>query len=296
MRAFAPELEAALASGASTLCRCWQVVRQDGVTLGFTDHDTDISFDGQLFQARAGLSAGAFQTSTGLSVDNAQAVGALSSDGLTEEDLRAGLYDGATVHYWLVDWRNVAGRALLFTGTIGEIERGPAAFEAELRGLAEALNRPVGRAFLRGCDAALGDGRCKVNVNAPEFRAETTVAAVTVSGAVIVEADSHAETWFEGGRLVWLGGANVAKSGHVKRDRLVAGGRQIELWQPAAQTVAVGDRLALIAGCDKRAETCRLKFSNFMNFRGFPQIPGEDWVTAYPTEGGVHDGGSLRRS
>jgi uncharacterized phage protein (TIGR02218 family) len=39
----------------------------------------------------------------------------------------------------------------------------------------------------------------------------------------------------------------------------------------------------LEAGCDKRAETCRLKFANFLNFRGFPHVPGEDWLASYPT-------------
>ena len=53
------------------------------------------------------------------------------------------------------------------------------------------------------------------------------------------------------------------------------------------------DRFRIIAGCDKRAETCRKKFSNLLNFRGFPLIPGDDWVTAYPKEGANHDGSSL---
>ena len=51
----------------------------------------------------------------------------------------------------------------------------------------------------------------------------------------------------------------------------------------------------MVAGCDKRAGTCRGKFDNFLNFRGFPHIPGDDWVTAYPKDGAVHDGASLER-
>ena len=57
-----------------------------------------------------------------------------------------------------------------------------------------------------------------------------------------------------------------------------------------------GDRFRVVAGCDKRAETCRGKFGNFLNFRGFPHIPGDDWVTAYPKDGAVHDGASLEQS
>jgi hypothetical protein len=35
-----------IASGTTTLCRCWKLIRKDGTVLGFTDHDRDIAFDG----------------------------------------------------------------------------------------------------------------------------------------------------------------------------------------------------------------------------------------------------------
>lgn len=46
--------------------------------------------------------------------------------------------------------------------------------------------------------------------------------------------------------------------------------------------------------CDKRWETCVGTFSNGVNFQGFPDIPGDDFLTAYPATGGRHDGGSRR--
>ena len=62
--------------------------------------------------------------------------------------------------------------------------------------------------------------------------------------------------------------------------------------EPIPADVAPGDMLRIEAGCDKRAATCRLKFGNFVNFRGFPHIPGEDWLMAVPRSDGVNDGGS----
>jgi len=100
MRDIDPLLKAKLESGATTLCRCWLVERADGVNIGFTDHDVDVTFDGYSFQAGTGLDAAAIESSTGLSVDNTQAVGALSAVGLTEDDIRAGLYDSAPVRLW----------------------------------------------------------------------------------------------------------------------------------------------------------------------------------------------------
>ncbi len=46
--------------------------------------------------------------------------------------------------------------------------------------------------------------------------------------------------------------------------------------------------------CDKRWTTCRAKFANGANFQGFPDIPGDDFLTATPVQGGRNDGGSRR--
>jgi uncharacterized phage protein (TIGR02218 family) len=101
------------------------------------------------------------------------------------------------------------------------------------------------------------------------------------------------DAWFVGGVLTWLTGANAGAAGTLKVDRMVSSTRRrLELWQEPGMPVAVGDRFRVTAGCDKRAETCKAKFDNLLNFRGFPHIPGDDWVTAYPRDGEVHDGGS----
>lgn len=46
--------------------------------------------------------------------------------------------------------------------------------------------------------------------------------------------------------------------------------------------------------CDKRWATCVGVFGNGANFQGFPDIPGDDFLTAVPVEGGRNDGGSRR--
>ena len=66
----------------------------------------------------------------------------------------------------------------------------------------------------------------------------------------------------------------------------------IELWEQIGPEILSGDTVRLEPGCDKLAATCREKFDNFLNFRGFPHIPGEDWLISYPVSSGVNDGGS----
>ena len=98
---------------------------------------------------------------------------------------------------------------------------------------------------------------------------------------------------FDRGRVVGLDGNAVGAVALVKRDLISGASREIELWQAMRLALSPGDRVRIVAGCDKRAATCKKKFQNFINFRGFPHIPGEDWLTAYPKQDGDNDGGSL---
>lgn len=290
------QLLAHLASGATTVCHAWLVTRADGEAYGFTDHDRDLSFGGHVFKASSGLTAGALQQSTGLSVDNAEAIGALSDTSVSEEDLAAGRFDGAEVLAWLVNWANPAERMIEFRGSFGEIVRKAGAFRVELRGVTERLNQPQGRIYQPGCSAVLGDAHCGVDLTASAYRASAVVAGLDALGRIeIVGLSGFADRWFERGTLMATNGPSDGLRAMVKADRRTDAGRLVELWQPLGAGLGVGHAIRLQAGCDKRAETCRLKFLNFMNFRGFPHIPGEDWLASYPVSSGVNDGGSLAR-
>ncbi|MEM6636089.1 MAG: DUF2163 domain-containing protein [Pseudomonadota bacterium] len=284
-----------LASGSTTVARAWDVTRRDGAVLGFTDHDRDLAFDDLTYTAQTGLSAQTMSQSTGLAVDNAEALGILNSEQVREEDIRAGRYDGAEVRAWLVNWQDTAQRMLRFRGRIGEVVQAGPGFRADLRGMTEALNEGRGFAYQHVCSAVLGDGRCKFDLGQGGFSTELPI--IEQEDRRIFRLGPMADFvagWFERGRLVVLDGAAAGLPGVIKFDAQRAEGREIELWEALGAEVKAGDRVRLEAGCDKRAETCKAKFGNFLNFRGFPTIPGEDWLTAYPVRGKANDGG--RRS
>lgn len=289
-------LKAHLATGSTTLSRAFMVTSSDGVVLGFTDHDRDLEFDGVVFRANTGLTAKALQAGTGLSVDNSEAFGALSADAISEMDILAGRYDGAKVHCWLVNWAEVSTRVLQFSGTLGEITRSGGAFTAELRGLSEPLNQPQGRVYHARCSAILGDHHCRFDLNRLGYSEERAVEkAVDARVFHFANLLTYEDRFFEKGRFRVLTGAAAGLIGTVKNDRMMpTATRTIELWQALGIEPAVGDLIRIEAGCDKREDTCKVKFSNFANFRGFPSIPGEDWLMAYPVNAGVNDGGSLR--
>lgn len=295
MSGLEPGLAAHLASGITTTCRCWELERADGVILGFTDHDCGLTFGGVDFRADTGLSALALQQSTGLSVDNTEAIGALSDAAIREDDIEAGRYDGAQIRAWLVNWRDVSQRQLQFRGLIGELRRSGGAFEAELRGLTEALNRPIGRIYQKPCSAVLGDKACRFDVNTAGYSKELAAGEIVDRQRFSLNAFGGFDAgWFQHGRLIALSGAAKGLSGVIKRDTVQGDRRVIELWQPLRADVRAGDMLRLEAGCDKRGVTCRLKFENFINYQGFPDIPGDDWSISDPAKAGALNGGSRR--
>ena len=285
-----------LGTGISTVSNCWVVTRRDGLVLGFTDHDRDLTFEGVTFKAASGMTARSLHQTNGLSVDNTEAMGALSDAAVTEEDLLAGRFDGAEVVSWIVNWQDVSQRMKSFAGTFGEVVRSAGAFRAELRGLADQLNQVQGLSYQRSCSAVLGDARCRFDLNQPGYFLETPILGIESPGVYRIARDvSIADGWFDRGRARLTSGGATGVVGLVKFDRDEPATRRVELWVDFSVTPLVGDMLRLEAGCDKMAATCRTKFGNFLNFRGFPHIPGEDWMTSYPVSSGQNNGESLFR-
>ena len=287
-------LQTHLATGTTTIARAFAITRRDGVTQGFTDHDRDLTFDGITFAAATGLDAGAVEQMTGLAVDNTEVAGALSAASLSEADILAGRYDGAQVTIWRVNWADTEQRDILFRGSLGEITRAGGAFRAELRGLSEALNQTGGRVFHAACAALLGDSACGVDMGAPGRSVLGSV--VTANGAeIVLDMGGQTSGYFTHGEVTVLTGAATGLIAMVRDDRaLPAAQHHVTLWSAFTLPLAPGDLLRVRAGCDKRAETCRVKFDNFLNFRGFPHIPGEDWLTAYPRSDQPNTGGRRR--
>ncbi|MYZ50339.1 baseplate hub protein [Propylenella binzhouense] len=286
MKRFQAQLAAHLASGATTLAWCWKLVRSDGAALGFTDHDRTIAFDGTAYEPATGLDASEAVAHAGFAVGGLEVTGALSSERITGADLEAGLYDDARIETWLVNWADPAQRHLMRIGSIGEVRREDGAFTAEVRGLAHRLDQPQGRLFRFTCDADLGDARCGVSLAGPAFSAVATVSETDghswVRSAALA---GRADGLFSGGLLTFTSGGNAGRRIEIDRHVSETGGGLLGLWLATVEPIAAGDGFTVTAGCDKRLATCRDRFANVANFRGFPHMPGNDFVLASATRG-----------
>ena len=291
MRQLDPGLAGHLAQGETTLCHCWRLTRRDGAVLGFTDHDVTLSFGGTSFSPANGLDGGTVPARLGSQVDTAEVLGVLDAEAISEDDILLGRYDGAMVETWRVNWADVSQRLLLRRDSIGEITREDGVFRAELRSAQQGLNATHGRIYQSLCDARLGDSRCGVNLASSTWRAMATVVAVDDPYRIKVSGlGGYQAGWFAFGSAAWASGQRAGL-----RDAVLSHGRSgsVDMLGFALRVgdfVVPGDTLDVTAGCDRRFETCKAKFGNAVNFRGFPHIPGSDYVLRHPRNGDALDG------
>ena len=165
MRSLTAVQSQAFGSTTTSLCWAWRVTRKDGKVMGFTDHDSYFTINNITYEARSGFDAGALEQDIGLSINSAHVQSFFSSEAITEPDLRAGLYDGADVDLFRVDWTNLSSVLHIAHWMFGDVQFSAAGFEVELIGRTAKLDRSTGRVFSRHCDAELGDNRCGVNLS-----------------------------------------------------------------------------------------------------------------------------------
>jgi len=293
MNAIPDGLKAHLDGRVTTLCHCWRVTRADGSQLGFTDHDRPLAFAGTAFEPQAGFAQSEAEQALGLAADRVDIEGALVSEHLVEAEIEAGAYDGARVETFLVNWRATDERMLLREAMIGTVALKDGRFVAELESPMRHLDRPNGRYLRRHCDAELGDARCGVDLGKAAFKGAGEVAALRPDGRLVATGlDGFAEGWFAQGVMTWTSGVLAGRQSRVRIHARGLSGEELGFEDEAAG-VAIGDTFEIVAGCDKRFATCREKFANAENFRGFPHLPGNDAAYGYASDGQDFDGGPL---
>lgn len=165
-----------------TLVSCWKVVRVDGTVLGFTSHDRDITYDSVTYQAASGFARTATRQTDNSSPDNHDVYGFFDSAAITEEELAAGLYAGARVYHFEIDWTDsgASGIHKLDAGVIGEVKRDRLGFTAGVLNIKDLLTQVIGRAYTKACWHILGDANCGITLEPADWQATTAVALLDV--------------------------------------------------------------------------------------------------------------------
>jgi len=261
-----------LALEATTLATCWRIVRQDGAIYTFTDHDEPLLIGGEVYRAAGGFMRSAIQQQANGSVDNVDMEGLADTLGITEDDVRRGLWDYAEIRLFACNWQAPdAGQMKLRRGWIGEVVTGDlGSVNTTLRGLAQLLAQRVGAFYSPTCRTQLGDDKCKVDLAA--FTHTGAVAASPASSTRFLASGlPGVADYYTAGVLIFTSGLNL----NVRREVLDWTGSMMTLFLPPPYVTAAGDTFTVTAGCQKRLdEDCVAKFGNAVNFRGEPFVPG----------------------
>lgn len=262
------QLKAHLEEELTTLALCWRLTRRDGLILAFTSSDSDLLIEGQTYLSSSSFTPSAIASSANLSIDNLEIEGVIASDAITEADIFAGLYDHAEVVVFLVNYLAPAdGKLMLRRGWLGEVQVSANHFIAEVRGLMQAFSKNMGELYSPSCRATFCDARC--GLDAANYTHAGRIIKTGGLTSFTAEELLQPDGYFAGGKIVFTEGANLGQVMEVRSQHRM----KIELMLPAPYRFTAGDTFQITAGCDKRFETCRLKFKNALNFRGEPHVP-----------------------
>lgn len=280
----------------------WRLQRTDGRVFAFTSHDKDLTFRSEVYRTCASLQASATEQGAMLGdIGNMELLGMVTDDSITEEDLFAGLFDGADLEVWQFPWSDAGGETprRLIAGKIGNLAQRVNAFTMEVLTVSQQLQqRAIVEIVTPNCRFDLGDERCTVDLEA--LRETGTVEGLAALNAqnqankrIFFDPSHRTESdgYWNGGTITFTSGDNDGLSVEVKSSDQSSG--ELVLWEPLVHPVQIGDTYSIVPGCDKSVDTCKAKFNNYDNFGGFPNVPGGDAVSQTPNAGG---GGNVFQS
>ena len=262
----------------NTLAYGLKITRKDAQVFAFTGADADVTISSVLYKSSPGLDVTSLALSAGLNVDNLELTTLDDGTVFSQADVLQGRWRNADFVLFEYNWASPSdGINTLMTGTIGDVLLQRNTVVAELRGLQQYLQQPVGNVSTKNCRARLGDSLCTVALG--PFTFSGSVTAVASNQAFTDNTKAQAADYFADGQITWTSGPN---SGLVVKVKAFTSG-VFTLSLPMLQTVAIGHTFSVIAGCTKRfTEDCKNKFNNVLNFQGEPHRPSVDDITKSP--------------
>ena len=268
-------LDAHYSAGTTTLADLLKITRTDGEIYAFTSAAEDVTISGQVYTSAQGLNISSIEVAAGFAVDNLELTTLDDGTVFTKVEVLAGVWRNADFTISRYNWATPTdGVEVRMAGTVGEVHLHRGYVTAELRGLQQYLQQPIGSVSSKTCRARLGDALCAKDLTS--FTHTGTVTSAASAQVFTASAMAQAADYFAEGILTWTSGPSTGLTVKVKG---FASGGVFTLMLPMLQAVGVGNTFSVVAGCRKRLEDCVSKFDNVLNFQGEPHLPGIDEVT-----------------
>lgn len=305
-------LAAKIANPAATLAWCWILKRLDGQWFGFTTSVRDLFVVTLLTPddpppgivgyavgtvkclAAPGFNPSDIATTGTLSQNNLDIEAMLLAAGITEDDIRAKLWQAARLEICLVDYTDTSvgtGTDTLFMGTLGGFVGGDVSVKAEQRGLTQPLEdnlEDVTGPMCRVKLGSMGPGLCNKDITS--FLRTGTVAGWVADRLFVDAARTEADDWWTKGLLTFTSGDAIGQTFEVKHS--LADGT-IELVEEVYYGFANGDTYLISPGCNKLAKVgasdgtfsyigdCIVKYDNMVNNQSECEVLGQSAIQQY---------------
>lgn len=278
MKVLSAEMKAHKAGSTTTLCKLMRMERADGVVLGFTDLDVNVTYDdgdgAVVYDASQGMLPSTIAMQGALTVENAEVTGLLADldTGINPQDVRAGLYDYAKLRVYQVNYEDLTmGHEWLGKGSLGECTIQDGRVISEYRGLAQPLKQNVCELYSLTCRAQYGDQRCGATL----VWTEGSVIGQGPDPTTQFDTDlAAADDYFVPGAVQFLTGLNAGRQLEVIS---YTGGR-VSILLPLYYPPEVGDTFRIRIDCPKTVAACKDPRRDRwpLHFRGEPLIPVAD--------------------
>ena len=273
------------------MCNCWKITRLDAVSKYLTDHDQPVTFNAWTFTPTGGANSSDLSSESGLKEDNLEIVGVIDDSVIPKEDLRDGLYDGASVTQYVVDWMypwtGIFEEMAFF---IGDITWNKDIYRCQMVGITQQLNKTLGRTAQELCPNVFGEHPCQNTVTSTGPTIRRWGGAATEAGSSFDEklwfiAPStlplQSDGYYNGVRVEFYSGTNSGQTGYINEYYASVGPKLCQLILPMNADIDTGDNVYIYNICDKTFGVCQLHGNN-KNFGGNPDMPGMDKVTSGP--------------
>ncbi len=258
---------------------CFTFTLRSGLILSYTNVDVSFSYGGNTYLGNSILVDGLkYKAAVGLEVDQQQiTLAARSTDTITGgapflQALRDGSFDGCEIERDRVFFSDfIGGTAIgsvtLFKGRLGVVDEiGRTSAKLTVNSDLVLLDNDMPRnVYQPTCLHTLYDSGCTLIKNA--FGANGNVGTGSTASVIVW---SGASTSFQQGSITFTSGANAGATATVGS---AVAGTSLTLLYPLETTPSPGDAFTVYYGCDHTPGTCKSKFNNLANFRGFPYVP-----------------------
>jgi uncharacterized phage protein (TIGR02218 family) len=261
----------------------YTITLKNGTALRYTSWDTNLTVLGNTFlTGPPNIARSAIEEKLGMDVATLEVtIEASLTDVINGvpilQAIGQGLFDGAVFRIdrlFMDSASNQIGTVVRFSGFIGALD--------ELTRSSAKLSVNAGTAYLSmqlpavilqpGCTNTLFDARCGLN------KASFAEASVVQAGSTVnklLSLSGKGDGYYDNGQIAFTSGANA---GLVKAVKTYFGApnQLFTFNSPLPFVPSAGDTFTAYPGCDKTQATCTNKFSNLVNFEGFPYVPAPE--------------------